>query len=83
MFEQIDKKIFTIIHSKLCLFRPTVNVLKFRTLFFFQSQINCWFSGLEFTKGLSEWQTGKILIRLLQQTDLGVHCLSRPFFAGN
>ena len=29
MFEQMDKKIFTILCSKVCLFRPTVNVLKF------------------------------------------------------
>ena len=52
----------------------TINVLKFRTLLFFQSQINCWFSGLEFTKCLSEWRTGKIMIRLLlqKQSDLGL-----------
>ena len=31
-----------------------VNVLKFRTHFSFFSQINCWFSGLEFTKCLSK-----------------------------
>ena len=38
-------------------------------------------SGLEFTKCLSEYQTGKTLIRLLlqKQSDLGLHCLSRPF----
>ena len=32
-------------------------------------------------KCLSEWQTGKTLIRLLlkKQSDLGLHCLSRPF----
>ena len=37
-------------------------------------------SGLEFTKCLSEYQTGKTLIRLLlqKQSDLGLHCLSRP-----
>ena len=32
----------------------TVNVLKFRTLFSFCSQIKCWFSGLEFTNFMSE-----------------------------
>ena len=31
-----------------------VNVLKFGTLFSFCSQIKCWFSGLEFTKWMSE-----------------------------
>ena len=29
-----------------------INVLKFGTLFSFCSQIECWFSGLEFTKSL-------------------------------
>ena len=58
----------------------TVRALKFWTLFSFSSQINCCFSGLEFTKCLSERQTGKSLIRLLLQkpTDLGLHCLSMP-----
>ena len=32
----------------------TVNALKFRTLFSLCSQIKCWLSGLEVTKGLSE-----------------------------
>ena len=36
---------------------------------------------LEFTKCLSECQTGRTLIRLLhkKQSDLGLHCLYRPF----
>ena len=50
-----------------------VNVLKFH-FFFFCSQIECWLSGLEFTKCLSEYLTGKTLIRLL------LFCLSRPFW---
>ena len=56
----------------------TVYVLKFQTLFSFCSQIKCWFSGLEFTKWLSEYQTGKTLIRLLlqKQSDLGLHCFN-------
>ena len=32
----------------------TVNVLKFRTHFFFCSHLKCWLSGLELTKCLSE-----------------------------
>ena len=49
--------------------------------FSFCSQIKCWCVGLEFTKCLSEYQTGKTLIRLLlqKQSDLGLHCLSKPF----
>ena len=45
-------------------------------------QIKCWFSGLEFTKCLSEKQTGKTLIKLLlqKQPDMGLHFLSKPFF---
>ena len=60
----------------------TVNVLKFRTLFSFCSQIKCWFSWLELTNCLSEWQIGKTLIRLLlqKQSDLGLPYLSRPFW---
>ena len=56
----------------------SVNVLKLRTLFSFCSQIKCWFSGLEFTKCLSVFQTEMTLIRLLlqKQSDLGLHCLS-------
>ena len=39
---------------------------KILTLFFsFCSQIRYWVLGLELTKWMSEWQTGKILIRLL------------------
>ena len=53
-----------------------VNVLQFWTLFLFCSQIKCWFSGLEFMKCLSEYQTGKTLIRLLlqKQPDLDLPC---------
>ena len=50
-----------------------VNVLKFQILFSFCSKLNCWLSGLEFTKFLSVKQTGKTL----KQSDLGLHCLSR------
>ena len=39
-----------------------VNVLKFRTLFSFCSQIKCRLSWLEFTKCLSQQQTGKTQI---------------------
>ena len=58
-----------------------VNFLKFDTHFFFFSQIH-YFSGLEITNCLSEKQTGKTLIRLLlqKQSDLGLSCLSRPFW---
>ena len=58
-----------------------VNVLKFQAFFLICSQIRSWVSGLEIMKCLSEWQTGKTLIRLLlkKQSDLGLHCLSRPF----
>ena len=58
-----------------------VTVIKFQTLLFFCSKFNIFVSGLEFTKFLSEKQTGKTLIRLLpqKQSDLGMHCLSRPF----
>ena len=59
----------------------TVNVLKFGTPLSFFSQMKCWLSRLEFTKCMSEKQTGKTLIRLLlqKQSDLGMYCLSRPF----
>ena len=59
-----------------------VNGLKFQTLFSFYSQIQCWLSGLEVTKCESEQQTGKTLIRLLlqKQSDLGLHCMPRPFW---
>ena len=61
-------------------FLDKVNVLKCLTLFFYFSQIKCWFSWLEFTKCLSDYQTAKTLIRLLQkQSDLGLCCLSRSF----
>ena len=37
-------------------------------------------SGLGLIKCLSEWQTGKTLIRLLlKKSDLGMSCLSMPF----
>ena len=57
-----------------------INVLKFRTILFFCSQIKYWHSGLELTKYLSEQQAGKILVRLLlkKHSDLGLHCLSGP-----
>ena len=58
----------------------TVIVLKISNTFFLLcSQIKCWLSGLEFTKCLSEKQTGKTLIRLLlqKQSDPGLSCLSR------
>ena len=66
---------------KMC-FMGMVNVLKFQTLFSFCSQIKCWFSGLEFTNFLSEQQTWNTLVRLLlqKQSDLGLPCLSRPFW---
>ena len=59
----------------------TVSVLKFRTLFTFFSQVKCSFSELEIINYLSKQQTGKILIRLLlkNQSDLDLHCLSKPF----
>ena len=67
----------------------TVNVLKFRTLFPFYSQIKCWFSVLGFTRCLSEKQTGKVprkmvqtQIRLLlkKQSDQGLHHFSMHFW---
>ena len=41
----------------------------------------CQLSELELSKCLSEWQTGKTLLRLLlqKQSDLGLHCLFRSF----
>ena len=61
--------IFQVCYRKCCIISNTY-------LFLFSK---CWFSGLEFTKCLSEKQTGKILIRLLQkkQSDLVLSCLSR------
>ena len=61
-----------------------VNVLKFQTIFSFCSEIKCWLPGLESTKWLSKWQTGKTLIRLLlqKQSDLGLYYLSRLFWQG-
>ena len=58
------------------------NCSKISKAFLFCSQIKCWLSGLEYTKYLSELQTGKTLIRLLlqKQSDLGLHCLSRTFW---
>ena len=60
----------------------TVNVLKYPSPFCFCSQIKCWFSGLEFTTWMSEWQKGTTLIRLLFQKlpVLGLHCFSRQFW---
>ena len=54
-----------------------VNVLKFLTLLFMLSN-KILVIRLEFTKCLSEKQTGKTLIRphLQKQSDLGLHCLS-------
>ena len=59
-----------------------VNVLKFLTLVSFHFLIKCCFSGIDFTKCLSESQTGKTLIRLLlqKQSDLGLSCVYRPFW---
>ena len=61
-----------------------VNVLKFQTLFFCCSQINGGTrnKGLDFINCLSEYQTGKTLIRLLlrKQSDLGLSCLFKPFW---
>ena len=57
--------------------------IKFRILFSFCFQIKCWLLGLEFTKHMSDYQTGKTLIRLLlkkKQSDLSLLCLSRPFW---
>ena len=41
------------------IFTLTVNVLKFRTLFSFCSQIKCWYSGLEFTKCCQKNKQGR------------------------
>ena len=64
------------------LYTVILNVLKFQTLFYFCIQIKCLVTGLEFTKCLSEQQTGKTLIRLLvrKQSDLGLHCLQIDLF---
>ena len=50
------------------------------TLLFLFSNKMLVLSGLKLIKCLSEWQTGKTLIRLLlrKQSDLGMSCLSRP-----
>ena len=52
-----------------------------RFLFLFSNK-KCCLSGLEFIKCLSEYQTGKTLIRVVleKQSDLGLPCLSRPFW---
>ena len=59
-----------------------VNYLKFRILLAIYVQRKCGLSGLESTKCLSPKQIGKTLIRLLlkKQSDLGLHCLSSPFW---
>ena len=64
---------------KIAIFMLMVNILKFELFSLSVFQIKCWLSGLEFTKCLSEWQTGKTLIRLLlkKQSDLGLPYLSR------
>ena len=48
------QKIISVNCSKSLRWVVTVNVLKFRTLYSFCSQLKCWHSGLEFTKCLSE-----------------------------
>ena len=50
--------------------------------FSFFSQIKCWLSGLVAIKCLSKQQKGTTLSRLLlqKQSDLGLHCLSRPLW---
>ena len=42
--------------------------------------MKCWFLRLECTKCLSEYQTGKTMVRLFlqKQSDLGLCCLPRP-----
>ena len=69
-----EKEIFLImaLHCKIvcCNISSTVNVLKFRTPCSFSSIKKCWLSGLEFTKCMSEWQTGKTLVRLLLRSSL-------------
>ena len=51
----------------------------FKNFFSFGSQTKCWQSELHLTKGWSERQTDKTLIRLLpqKQSDLDLPCLSR------
>ena len=60
----------------------TVNVLKFRTFFsfLFSNKIFVFKHGI--CKMLVRKQTGKTLLRLLlqKQSDLGLCCLSRPFW---
>ena len=50
-----------------------VNVLKLQNTFLFLFSIKMLVIRVEFLKCLSEKQTGK-------QSDLGVHCLYRPFW---
>ena len=73
---------FKILVLIIYIFLSMVKVLKFRLLFFFCFHIKCRLSGLEFSNCLSEYQTRKTLIRLLlkNQSDLGLHCLSRPIW---
>ena len=58
---------------------PTVNFLKFQHFTLLFSNKILVISGLEFTKYLSELQTGTI--GLIKQFDLGLRCLSKPFLA--
>ena len=56
-----------------------VNVLKLQTLysiFFSKVSLSC----CCFLKYLVEWQTVKTLIRLQEQSDLGLQCLHMPFY---
>ena len=62
----MNKKLFRTFNTSI--FTGTVNVQNFEHF-------------LVFGAGMPEYQTGKTPIRLLliKQSDLGLHCLSRPF----
>ena len=60
-----------------------VNVLKFQTLYYISFLLKSWLSGLKFTKCLSEWQTGKTLIRLLLSKQSDLNPASLGILAGN
>ena len=59
-----------------------VNVLKFSNTFYFLFSRTMWVISAGIHKMFSQLHTGKTLIRLLPQSksDLGLHCLSRPFW---
>ena len=58
-----------------------VYVLNFQTLYSFRLLIICWVFWLEFTNACQSDKQGRSLLDcFFMQSDLGLHCLSRPFW---